>query len=58
MNVVKKVVESIKPRGITYYYSCGHSYFMSQQAVRDFVYGKGEDVPKQCPTCATETEAA
>lgn len=50
--MIKRVIESLKPKGINYIYSCGHSYFMTQQEVIDFVkQGSGPDAPKTCPTC-------
>lgn len=48
MNPVKRVTESTKPKGIVYVYSCGHTHFMSQQEVHDFVYGDGPEAPKFC----------
>ena len=49
---IKKVVESHKPKGVIYHYApCGHTYFMSQEEVKQFVYGAGADAPRTCPTC-------
>lgn len=50
MSVVR-VTESIKPRGITYTYVCGHEHFMSQEEVHAFVTQDGPDAPKTCPIC-------
>ena len=55
----KRVTESTKPKGLTYTYPCGHTHFMAQQEVRDYIYAEGPNAPETCPTCAsspTETQ--
>ena len=51
---VKRISESLKPKGILYTFACGHTHLMSQEAVHEFVYHDGPNAPTHCPACESE----